>query len=190
MANHPPQSIPPLTLGQELVRRGVISPAQLEDALRLKARRGGRLGSHLVALGYVDQAEIDRIWVEQHVVPQVEAALDRASGNRFTAEQDRRLRFNEASRREILVEDMLDGSASAKLTTEIVGECIIELAGLTSLAIRFVIDASTGFCELEAEGETIARRWIPSVLGGRGRAVAQPDLPEDFEAKLKRLMAG
>src|SRR3954464_6903123 len=41
-------------LGTMLVREGVITPHQLEEALRTQVLYGGRLGTNLVELGYVD----------------------------------------------------------------------------------------------------------------------------------------
>lgn len=43
-----------LKLGTLLVREGIITPHQLEEALRVQVIYGGRLGTNLVELGYVD----------------------------------------------------------------------------------------------------------------------------------------
>ena len=47
-------------LGERLVASRIITPAQLAHALREQQIRGGRLGEVLVALGYVDEALVQR----------------------------------------------------------------------------------------------------------------------------------
>jgi hypothetical protein len=46
-------------LGEELIRRRIITPQQLQQALKIQQNDGGRLGPLLVSLGYVTQQEID-----------------------------------------------------------------------------------------------------------------------------------
>jgi hypothetical protein len=43
-----------MKLGALLVREGVVSPEQLDEALKLQTLYGGRLGTNLVELGYID----------------------------------------------------------------------------------------------------------------------------------------
>jgi hypothetical protein len=62
----------PVRLGQMLVRRGLISPAELDLALARQAERGGRLGSHLIALGLLTPNELAALLRVQR---EVEAAL-------------------------------------------------------------------------------------------------------------------
>lgn len=51
-----------LKLGTLLVREGIITPHQLEEALRVQVIYGGRLGTNLVELGYVD-ADVLAEWL-------------------------------------------------------------------------------------------------------------------------------
>jgi hypothetical protein len=48
-----------LRLGEQLVQQRIISAQQLQTALKIQERDGGRLGSILVSLGYISQQEIE-----------------------------------------------------------------------------------------------------------------------------------
>lgn len=52
-------------LGQLLVKQGVLSNQQLEDALRLSRGADQRLGRMLVTLGYLSDAQLDAVLMEQ-----------------------------------------------------------------------------------------------------------------------------
>jgi hypothetical protein len=54
-----------LPLGGLLVERGLLSPVQLELALTEQRRTGLRLGEVLVSLGYVSEAALARMLLEQ-----------------------------------------------------------------------------------------------------------------------------
>ena len=54
-----------LPLGELLVERGLLSPVQLELALGEQRRTGLRLGEVLVSLGYVSEAALARMLLEQ-----------------------------------------------------------------------------------------------------------------------------
>ncbi len=54
------------TLGELLVRDRVLTPETLKDALAVKAERGGRIGTNLVELGYVEEDVLARALGEQH----------------------------------------------------------------------------------------------------------------------------
>jgi outer membrane biosynthesis protein TonB len=54
-----------LPLGELLVERGLLSPVQLELALAEQRRTGLRLGEVLVSLGYVSEAALARMLLEQ-----------------------------------------------------------------------------------------------------------------------------
>ena len=56
------------TIGELLVREGIISMAQLNKALTHQKQHGGRLGDSLVALGYISPAELKQFF---NVVPPV-----------------------------------------------------------------------------------------------------------------------
>lgn len=52
-------------LGELLVREGLLTAHQLEDALTTQKARGGRLGDVLVGLGFVDERELARVLAAQ-----------------------------------------------------------------------------------------------------------------------------
>ena len=56
-------------LGELLVERGVITAAQLEQALKTQKERGGLIGQVLVMLGYAKEEEIAQILTVQYGFP-------------------------------------------------------------------------------------------------------------------------
>ena len=58
-------------LGDLLVREKVISAQQLEDALKLQKREGGRLGSVLVKLNYLSDEDVTNFLSRQYGVPAI-----------------------------------------------------------------------------------------------------------------------
>jgi len=56
-------------IGKELLRRGLISETQLEEALKSQAIFGGRLGSHLVDVGAIEEEQLARLLSARHRVP-------------------------------------------------------------------------------------------------------------------------
>jgi hypothetical protein len=58
-------------LGAILVRHGLITPEQLDEALEAQVIFGGRLGTNLVDLGFLSVDEIGRFLSAQHGVPTV-----------------------------------------------------------------------------------------------------------------------
>jgi type IV pilus assembly protein PilB len=58
-------------LGELLVRERRISPAQLQEALSYQRAKGGRLGSALVSLGFVQDDDITTILSRQYGVPAI-----------------------------------------------------------------------------------------------------------------------
>jgi hypothetical protein len=61
-----------LTLGEILVQEGKITTAQLDEALKSQVIFGGRLGTNLVELGFIDDAELTRALGRRFGVPCVE----------------------------------------------------------------------------------------------------------------------
>ena len=49
-------------IGESLVERGIITQAQLDEALQRQRVHGGRLGENLAALGHVSQNEVARLF--------------------------------------------------------------------------------------------------------------------------------
>lgn len=64
-------------LGEMLVEAGIINPAQLQEALRHQRIAGGRMGSNLVALGFVSEEVLMDFLAHQTGVPRLDTrALD------------------------------------------------------------------------------------------------------------------
>lgn len=57
-----------LVLGEKLVQENVINQAQLAEGLERQRRHGGRLGPNLIALGYVTEQDIKKIY-QKHPSP-------------------------------------------------------------------------------------------------------------------------
>jgi len=55
-------------LGQMLVKDGLITPAQLKEAVYNQVIFGGRLGTNLLELGYIDEETLSRYLARQHRV--------------------------------------------------------------------------------------------------------------------------
>src|SRR4051812_16278913 len=65
-------------MGDMLVEAGVITRQQLNEALRSQAHAGGRLGTNLVELGFIDEKTLATFLAKQSSVPMVTAAqIDR-----------------------------------------------------------------------------------------------------------------
>lgn len=58
-------------LGEMLLKAGLITPQQLEEALNLQKTNGGRLGLNLVKLGHVKEEDITSLLSEQYAVPAI-----------------------------------------------------------------------------------------------------------------------
>src|SRR6478672_11665849 len=61
-------------VGDLLVEAGVISREQLNEALRHQAHTGGRLGTNLVELGFIDEKTLANFLAKQLSIPAVSAA--------------------------------------------------------------------------------------------------------------------
>lgn len=59
----------PIKLGELLVKENVITPQQLQEALQHQKERGGKLGSSLVALGFLTDEAITHFLSRQYGVP-------------------------------------------------------------------------------------------------------------------------
>jgi len=67
-------------VGDLLVQAGVITAAQLGQALRMQQKAGGRLGTNLVQIGAIDGVTLARFLSQQLRIPAVSAAsVDRVS---------------------------------------------------------------------------------------------------------------
>jgi type IV pilus assembly protein PilB len=56
-------------LGNFLVREGLITPEQLDSALQEQKANGGMLGSNLVKMQYIEEAELMEFLSKQFGVP-------------------------------------------------------------------------------------------------------------------------
>ena len=61
-----------MRLGEILIKKGLITNDRLQEALALQAQRGGKIGSILVSLNYVDKDEAGKALSEQLGVPYVD----------------------------------------------------------------------------------------------------------------------
>ena len=160
-------------LGDILTQRGLVSPRQLDAALKVQSLRGGPLGPILAELAGVDQSRIDAAWVDAIVTPAVIEAIDRASGNRFTTHADHAVRYTRLVRRDSLLTDMLAGATRAGSEAVVDGAGVLSIAGRESLEITFQLDLSHGFVLLDDNSEAIVRRWIPIVERALAAAAAR-----------------
>jgi energy-coupling factor transporter ATP-binding protein EcfA2 len=69
-----------MRLGDLLVRAKLVSAAQVTDALKLQVERGGRLGDHLVAMGAVNQVDLDAFLYRTPAEPR-DIAATKIEGN-------------------------------------------------------------------------------------------------------------
>jgi type IV pilus assembly protein PilB len=64
----------PSQIGELLVKENLINSEQLEQALKHQRQHGGRLGSILISLGYVDDDDITSVLSKQYGVPSINLA--------------------------------------------------------------------------------------------------------------------
>jgi type IV pilus assembly protein PilB len=74
---------PRLQLGELLIEKGLITQAQLDEALVERRQNGGLVGEALVRLGFIFEDELARTLAEQAGVPFVN--LDANSVDRYAA---------------------------------------------------------------------------------------------------------
>ncbi|MCX7831101.1 MAG: type II secretion system protein GspE, partial [Acidobacteria bacterium] len=58
-------------IGDMLLKSGLITEQQLQEALQLQKTNGGKLGFNLVKLGYVKEEDITSLLSEQYGVPAI-----------------------------------------------------------------------------------------------------------------------
>jgi len=58
-----------IILGEKLLKENKITQTQLDEALERQRRYGGRLGRNLVALGYIEEQDIKRLFEKHPSVP-------------------------------------------------------------------------------------------------------------------------
>jgi type IV pilus assembly protein PilB len=61
-------------LGELLVKESAITPEQLEQAQKLQREKGGRLGSALIKLGFLNETEVTTFVSRQYGIPAVNLA--------------------------------------------------------------------------------------------------------------------
>lgn len=95
MTQPTPAIRPRLTLGQQLVQAGTISPEDLESALEYRRQNGIRLGQALVKLGFVDSKQLAEALRQQgklacvSLTPEI---IDRTVAQQLGEETSRKLR--------------------------------------------------------------------------------------------------
>ena len=180
-------------LGTILLNAGLITRAELDKALHLRHRLGGRLGPILVSIGAASQEHIDAIWRESQLLPPLEAAIDRTCMNRFTAHIKREVAFTRIQRHDIVTEDMLNGSELIGASVRVDGQATLRIGDMESPPIRFELETETRLCTLDDASEVTARRWVEMVdrklaesSPNAGQRSAVPTgVPEGFEAALQ-----
>jgi type IV pilus assembly protein PilB len=64
-------------LGELLVKANLVTQGQLEDALKVQSKEGGRLGYTLIKMGYASETDITAFLSKQYNVPAINLhALD------------------------------------------------------------------------------------------------------------------
>ena len=58
-------------LGELLVKSGKITPDQLEEALSAQQAEGGRVGTHLVKMGFIDDDDLVEFLSQRYGVPAI-----------------------------------------------------------------------------------------------------------------------
>jgi type IV pilus assembly protein PilB len=61
-------------LGELLVGAGKITPEQLEEALSAQQGEGGRVGTHLVKMGFIDDDDLVEFLSQRYGVPAINLA--------------------------------------------------------------------------------------------------------------------
>jgi type IV pilus assembly protein PilB len=64
----------PTQIGELLVKENLITAEQLDAALKHQRQNGGRLGSILISLGYVEDDDITSILSRKYGVPSINLA--------------------------------------------------------------------------------------------------------------------
>lgn len=62
-----------IKLGEMLIKAGSLAPDQLEEALKYQVIFGGRLGTNLIEMGYIDEENLAKVLSEKLGVPYVPA---------------------------------------------------------------------------------------------------------------------
>jgi hypothetical protein len=129
-------------LGSLLLGKGLITEAQLDEALAERRERGGLLGETLVRLGFIFEDELARVLAEQTEMPFVN--LDAIPVDRFAAATLPRslgesllalpVRFTPEGSLVIAVADPLDETVLPQLQLALT--CPIVLAIATASSIR------------------------------------------------------
>lgn len=84
--------LPKRKLGELLVERGLVTVDQLQQALAEQENSGGRLGSIMVRMGFIDEQELLRFLSLYYDVPQVnlrETPIDREAVSLLSADKAR-----------------------------------------------------------------------------------------------------
>ncbi|MFQ5456948.1 MAG: hypothetical protein ACE5FC_00635 [Myxococcota bacterium] len=171
------------TVGQRLIDRGAITPDQLDRAIEAQVIFGGRIGTSLLELGFVDEKTLNAVLSEQLGIPTLEEGVTDPSPSYETlqlispelAGAYRVLPLRtEGKRLHLLIEDpsnlqQLDDLAFR--TGYIIKPCVVAEARLAFLLERYYgIRRDTRYMHLSADGSEIRR----AAADGTGDAAAAP----------------
>jgi len=183
-----------MRLGELLIEAGVITPAQLDEALRAQVMWGARLGTSFVELGYLDlDALSNALGFQQHLPAALASHFDRAD-----REVQRLLSPNHADKFEaiplfrvggravvVASAEPLDEHALAVLTDELGCERIIESIA-PELRIRYALERVYQIMRpqrfLRAPGSARARSVALAFDGA-----AKLEIPEAQSVDVQRL---
>jgi hypothetical protein len=161
-----------MTIGDILIRDGLISRQQLAEAFRLQEMKDGQLANMLIRLGVVTRDQINAAWMQAYVFSPLEEAIDRACANQFSRCEKRDIIFDKAVRSHTISEDLLEHGNVSGQETHVQGQARLSINGRESLPLQFTVEIDNGFAILDDPSEIMVRRWVPLVLRQTGGANA------------------
>ncbi len=142
-------------LGTLLIERGVLDQQQLDDALRIAAENGERLGEVIVHRGLISEEELAQVLAEQWQLRYCER-----SAITFDSKALRRMSREDATRLEALpIQESNDGIVVA--VAEPTEARLLALRSLLGDRIDFVVVAKTAI-ETGLRSELLAKSWTGS----------------------------
>lgn len=153
-------------IGQILINRRLITPDELDRALNVQRRHGGKLGNIIAELGFAKREHIDSAWANHRITPFLIAEIDRYCTNRFSAHPGHSITYQEVTKHDLLIEDMLNGTSLKEASITFKGTCTLKLGEAESIPVEFELDTNTNFAELINQGPAVARRWVDLVYRG------------------------
>jgi len=129
-------------LGEMLLRQGIISEKQLEEALNIQDKDGGLLGENFIKLGYVSEREIAQAIVSQYGFPYMPLA------NYDINPEAVKLVPEEISRRYSVVPlDVIGDIIIVAMPNPLDKKCIDELEKITGKKVHIFLTVVSGVVE-------------------------------------------